>query len=114
MIEKTILDFLNRKLSNNVKALAELPEGEDPVSCVVIQKTGSTTNNTLHSATLAIQSYGSSLVNAATLNEEVKTIMEEAVSLNDISECRLNSDYQFNDVGRKRYRYQAVFDIWHY
>lgn len=115
MIEKIILDFLNQRLSNqNIKAYMEMPEGEDPVACVIVEKTGSSVENTLPFATLAIQSYGSSLYNAAQLNETIKSIMEEAVSLNDISKCKLNSDYQFNDVTRKRYRYQAVFDIWHY
>lgn len=115
MIEKTILDYLNRRLSDqNIKAYMELPSGEDPVTCVVIEKTGSSVENTLASATLAIQSYGASLYAAATLNESVKTFMEEAVSLDEISKCKLNTDYVFNDIERKRYRYQAVFDIWHY
>ncbi len=114
MIEMTILDYLNRNLSNNVKAYMELPEGEDPVTCVVIEKTGSAEYNRLKSAVFAIKSYGESLYEAALLNEEVKTIMEEAVTLNDISKCRLNTDYVYNDTARKRYRYQAVFEIYHY
>ncbi|MCR5584560.1 MAG: hypothetical protein K6F63_03885 [Lachnospiraceae bacterium] len=115
MIEKIILDYLNTKLSQTqIKAYMELPEGEDPVTCVVIEKTGSSENNYLRSATLAIQSYGTSLYEAASLNEMVKTFMEEAVSLSDVSKCKLNTDYVFNDVTRKRYRYQAVFEINHY
>ena len=114
MIEKIILDHLNRNLSNNVKAVMELPEGEDPIPCVVIVKTGSGKINMLSNATLAIQSYGNSLYNAAMLNEEVKTIMEEAVCLDEISKVKLNTDYEYNDVTRKRYRSQAVYEIYHY
>lgn len=114
MIEKIILDHLNRNLSNNVKAVMELPEGEDPIPIVVIVKTGSGKTNMLSNATLAIQSYGNSLYNAAMLNEEVKTIMEEAVCLDEISKVKLNTDYEYNDITRKRYRYQAVYEIYHY
>lgn len=114
MIEQTILDYLNENLSNGVKAFMELPEGEDPIPCVVVSKTGSGVTNRLPNATLAIQSYGTSLYNAATLNEEVKEIMEDAVSLDEISKVSLNTDYAYNDIVKKRYRYQAVFQIWHY
>ena len=40
--------------------------------------------------------------------------MEEAVSLDDISKVSLNSDYNFTDPDTKRYRYQAIFNIWYY
>lgn len=111
MIELTILNHLNDNLSGGVKAYMELPEGEDPIPCVVIEKTGSGVKNRLKDATLAIQSYGTSLYGAASLNEEVKTIMEEALSLDGIGRVKLNSDYNYSDTDKKRYRYQAVFDI---
>lgn len=111
MIELTILNHLNANLSGGVEAYMELPEGEDPIPCVVIEKTGSGISNRLKNATLAIQSYGTSLYKAASLNEEVKTIMEDALSLDGIGSVKLNSDYNYSDTERKRYRYQAVFDI---
>ena len=111
MIELTILNHLNDNLSGGVKAFMELPEGEDPIPCVVIEKTGSGITNKLLSATLTIQSYGTSLYNAASLNEEVKTIMEDALSLDGIGRVKLNSDYNYTDTSKKRYRYQAVYDI---
>ena len=51
---------------------------------------------------------------AAQLNEEVKEVMMTITILPSISSCRLNADYNFTDTTKKRYRYQAVFDLVHY
>ena len=64
--------------------------------------------------TLAIQSFSTSLFGAASLNEQVKETMEQIIELDDICKCELNSDYNYSDTNKKRYRYQAVFDIVHY
>ena len=115
MIEKTILDYLSQELAETgIGVGLELPPGKDPAKYVVIEKTGSSKVNRVLNATLAIQSYGPSLYDAASLNESIKTIMEEAVSLEDISKVSVNSDYNFSDPDTKRYRYQAIFDIWYY
>lgn len=111
MIEKTILDYLNSKLS--VAVYMEEPI-KPPKSYVLIEKTGSGKRNHIYSAMFAVQSYGSSLLEAATLNESVKNAMESIVELDVIGSCSLNSDYNFTDTTTKRYRYQAVFDLIHY
>lgn len=111
MIEKTILDYLDQSL--DVPAYMERPE-DPPEQYVLIEKTGSGKRNHICDATIAIQSYASSLYEAAVLNETVKTVMEAAVSLSDICRVSLNSDYNFTDTVMKQYRYQAVFDITHY
>lgn len=111
MIEKTILDYLNNKLSET--CYMEEPDGED--TFVLLEKTGSSLSNYVYSATFAIQSYATSLYEAAKLNEKVKAAMLTiADELNTISKCSLNSDYDFTDTTKKRYRYQAVFDLIHY
>lgn len=111
MIEKTILDYLNNKLSE--PCYMEEPDGED--TFVLLEKTGSSLSNYVYSATFTIQSYATSLYEAAKLNEKVKAAMLTiADELNTISKCSLNSDYDFTDTTKKRYRYQAVFDITHY
>lgn len=111
MIEKVILDYLNEKLS--VEAFMERPDNP-PESYVLIEKTGSGRRNLIYNSTLAIQSYAGRMVDAASLNEEVKTAMFEASALNEIGRISLNSDYNFTDTSSKQYRYQAVFDITHY
>ena len=62
-------------------------------------------------ATLAIQSYGGTMYQAAVLNETVKQYMDAAVALPQVSSVKLNSDYNYTDTEAKRYRYQAVFDV---
>ena len=111
MIEKTVLDYLITALSP-VPVVMEEPK--DKVSkFVLIEKTGSGEDNHINSATLAIKSYDTSLYNAAQLNETVKAKMANIISLPEISACYLNSDYNYTDTTEKRYRYQAVFDLFY-
>lgn len=108
MIEATIINYLNEKL--DVPTYAEVPPKADKSFCI-IEKTGSSVENHIYSATVAVQSYADSLLNAAKLNEKVIQAMEELPELAEVSACELNSDYNYTDTSTKRYRYQAVFDI---
>ncbi len=111
MIEKMVLDFLNSKL--NVVVCIEVPE-EPFEELVLIEKTGSSENDTLKDSTFVFQSYSSSLYKAALLNEEVKKQVKSLIELEEIIKVKLNTDYNFTDVQTKKYRYQAVFDMKHY
>lgn len=111
MIEKVILDYLKSSIS--VPVYMERPE-KDEGEFVVIEKTSSGKTNYIYQAAFAIQSFGNSLLRAAEINEEVKVAMDEIIVLPDISRSKLNSDYNFTDTEKKRYRYQAVYDITHY
>lgn len=110
MIEATILDFLNENL--RVPVFMEKPEGELD-EYVLIDKTGSSESDFIKSATFAIQSYSTSLYKACVLNEEVKGAMNNLISLPMISRAKLNTDYNFTDTTKKRYRYQAVYDLFY-
>lgn len=111
MIEITILDHLNAALA--VPVVLEKP---DPITgpFVFFEKTGSGKSNRLPSSTFAFQSYGTSLYEAAALNDAVKAAVESLVTLDEIGSVRLNSDYNFPDTTYKKHRYQAVFDVSHY
>lgn len=109
MIEITIIQYLGRLLEN-VPVLAERPEEPDP-TYVLIERVGSDVRNHISYATIAIQSYGPTLLAAAELNERVETAMAEITDLTDISRCELNSSYNYTDTETKEYRYQAVFDL---
>lgn len=114
MIEKTVLDYMTQALSVPVymEIPPEQPGVQTPASFVVIQKLGSTFTNRLDTATMAFQSYSkNSLLEAARLNESVKAAVENMVSLATVSNCFLNSDYNFTDTRTKRYRYQALYVI---
>lgn len=113
MIEQLIYNYLSVRAPFPV--YMEVPEGGGTPPFAVIQKTGGgMIDNLVFSATLAIQSYGGTLLEAAQTNELIKGLMASAVALPDVTRCRLNSDYNFTDTTKKHYRYQAVFDIIHY
>lgn len=115
MIEKIILDYLNGLPDAPAPALMEIPEGGVTPPCWVIQKTaGGTLEGHIGTATLAIQSYGTSLYEAAELNEALKAAMKGVTALPEIARCELNSDYNFTDTSKRLHRYQAVFDVIHY
>ena len=108
MIEEILLNYLSGCLS--VPVYTE--ESDDmPERYVLIDKTGGGGNAYMKEATVAIQSYAESLCEAATLNEQVKEKMYMIIELDNISKCSLNSDYEYTDTSRKKYRYQAVFDF---
>lgn len=108
MIEKIILDYL---AGAGVTAYMEIPEGGGVMPYVVIEKTGGSLDQHIRRATVAIQSYGASLYQAANLNTQIIALMEDIVLLPEISACELNSDYNFTDTTKKEYRYQAVYDL---
>ena len=112
MIEKIVFDYLNQALS--VDAYMEKPNIEDrPAEYVLIEKTGGSSDDKINGAVIALQSYADSLHRAAEINESVKDAMEGIVSLPSVFGCRLNSDYNFTDTAEKKYRYQAVFELWY-
>lgn len=111
MIETILLDYLDANAS--VPCYMERPE-RPPESYVLIEKTGSSRSNHINRATIALQSYAPTLYQAAALNEEVKTLMDESIELGSVCRAQLNSDYNFTDTASKGYRYQAVYDITHY
>lgn len=111
MIELIVKNYLSTKL--------EIPivfehQKNLPKEFILIQKTSGTRENFLNLSTIAIQSYGASMFDAAKLNEKIKNLMYDLITTSDVSSVKLNSDYNFTDTETKRYRYQAIFDIYHY
>lgn len=111
-IEEIVRLYLNDVL-DDVPVKLELPNNP-PSKIVIIEKTSGGEENHIKSAMLAIQSYGDRMLDAITLNERVKDAMNMIVALNEVCKCKLNSDYNYTDTTTKKYRYQAVFDIYYY
>lgn len=112
LIEKLVIDYLEDELDVNV--YAEEPDSNEK-SYVVIEKTGSGRENYINQSTIAIQSYGETLYDAMVLNDKVKEAMNELwIKSYLVTASELNSDYNFTDTKRQRYRYQAVYDLTHY
>ena len=111
MIEVELYEYLNSALS--VPAYMERPENP-PAKFVLIEKTGSEKLNLVTKATFALQSIAQSLADAATLNEEVVTVMDCMAGLDKISKTENMGDYYFLNTQRKEYRYRAVYGLTYY
>lgn len=112
IIEKILIEYLMDKLDTDA-VYAEIPEDAGD-TFILIQKTGSSTKDRIMTSTVAVQSYGPSLLDAMELNEQVKNAMDGLVVRPEIGSCRLNSDYDFTNAAKKQHRYQAVYNITHY
>lgn len=117
MIEATIISYLNN-IEGMAPAYAERPENIPP-KYILVEKTGTSTENKITTSTIAVQAISDtlqngSLLDAMQLNEAVKVAMADLVTLDSVSGVSLNSDYNFTDPTTKEYRYQAVFLITHY
>lgn len=108
IIEVYLIEYLSKELGVNVYGQEE--DAEDG-SYVVIEKLGSYVENFTRHATIALKSYGTTLLESAELNEKVKNAMDDVIKKPEISCSKLNSDYNFTDTTTKKYRYQAVYDL---
>lgn len=109
MIEVELLEYLEKNLNYPIAF-----EYEGLKECIILQKTGTSYQNGIKISTFAIQSYSTSLLNAAKLNEEVKDVMNLFTEHSNIVKSKLNTDYEYTDTKTKKYRYQCVYDITHY
>lgn len=108
MIEIIVFEYLKGFMEVPVKM--ERPANE-PEEYILLEKTGSSMEDQIYYATIAVQSYAATLKRAMELNETVKKAMEQLPLKNDVFGCKLNSDYNYTDKTKKKYRYQAVFDL---
>ena len=102
MIEETIQNYLRENAFPCYLSVPEKPSG----NFCVLEKTGSSYKDGIFTATLAVQSYGSSDYAAAQLSHRVVQTMLDADTLPEIVSCTLNTDYNFPDTTRKLPRYQ--------
>ena len=111
MIELIVKNYLSTKLETPIvfEHQKNLPK-----RFILIQKTSGSRENFLNSSTIAIQSYAESMFESAKLNEKIKKLMYDLITVDEVSSVDLNSDYNFTDTETKQYRYQAIFDIHYY
>lgn len=111
MIDIVILDYVSAAL--DVPVRMEIPEKRPP-RFVVLKRSGRGRENGLESANLFADSYGESLLDALELHEQVKDVLDTLDTLKEISSAELATDYPLTDTASKQYRYQAVYEIYHY
>lgn len=115
MIETVLYNYLKDLFyEDNIPVYMERPATRPSGAYIIIEKTGGTKTNKIPTATFAFQSYGDTLYEASALNDSVKSAIEMAEYLDEVSGVTLNSDYNFTDTASKSYRYQAVFAITYY
>lgn len=107
-VEQIVFNYLTAAL--NVPVFMSEPE-KPPARYVLVEKTAGSRRNHIKGAVVAVQSFGSSLLDTVSINEMVKEAMYLLPSRGDVSRCELNSDYNYTDPQTRRHRYQAVFDI---
>lgn len=116
MIEKTVLDYLNARLTT-ANAYVNVPYHKNPGQglYVVIERTGTQRTDMLYASVIAVQSYAPSLFQAAELDEEVRNVMFGLPNnAREVSGIRLIGGSNFTDPEQRQPRYQAVFEIYHY
>ena len=114
MIETVLRQYLINTLGASVPVFLEKPP-KPPGTFVLIEKTGSSMSNRIETAIMAIQSYATTMYQAAVLNQQIKQAMAAAPDhLAPVAAAHLDSDYNYTDTASKHYRYQAVFDVTHY
>lgn len=112
MIEKVILDYLNGEMS--VPCYMEFPEQDAPAEFIVVTKIGGSRTDWIYSSTFEFQCVSTSLEQAATLCETLKTVMDGAVALAEVCKARYAGDYNATFTASKSYRYKAVYEVIHY
>lgn len=113
MVENIIISYLNNHEDIAFPVYGDIPRNlRDGDFCYyLVEKTGSGNRNHIHTAQVVVQSYGTSKAQTAGMSENMIGVMLGITSLPAVSACHLNSDYDFTDTAKRRYRYQAVFDI---
>lgn len=107
-IEEFVISYLGEELEEiPVSGSVRHPM---PKEFVTVELIGSETVNYITSATLSIQSWAETRVEAAELNEAVKSAMEGILSEPEISSSTVKS-YNNPDLSTNKPRYKAVCEL---
>ena len=115
LIESNVIAHLSRHMTDCL-VCAEVPE-DYPAdgALVVVSRLGGGNTNHLRTARLAIQTYGASLLDAATRCEAAIAAMETLPAEDEcVTAVRIDTSYNFTDETTKRYRYQCVLYVTYY
>ena len=111
MIEELILNHLSEGVTEPV--YTETPP-RPPERYYVIEHSGGGGDRFLARSQVILQSVAESLYEAAAMNARAKAVMFTLTDLDAVTKVRLDTDYNFSDPVRKKRRYQAIYEVWHY
>ena len=109
MIEAILIEYLGAEL--NVPVFVMFPDTMPKGQFIVLDRIGMGKTNHITSYEMAVQSYGSTALDAATLNELVIETMENAIADDRFARIHLNNSQMQTDTTRKLNRYQSTFEI---
>lgn len=115
LIESHIIAHLAAKMTGCL-ICAEVPE-DYPAdgALVVVSRLGGGNTNHLRTARIAIQTYGASLLDAATRCETALGYMLELPADDPcVTAVHIDTSYNWTDETTKRYRYQSVMYVTYY
>ena len=111
LIEKVIRDYLLTKL--DVPILTEQPTGRVS-EYVVLQVTDRGWENHIESATVEFGCYAETKMEAAELDEALRTAMFDIIELSEISASKFGGGRDDKDDTLKRYRYRSFFNLFYH
>ena len=109
-IKKTIRNYLLEKIKN-VPIEVEQPTNESKY--IVFDVIDRNKTDHINAVTVEFYSYGKSKLEAASLDEELRTAMENIVELDSIFSSKLGGGDDDFDEDLKKYRYRAYFNIFY-
>lgn len=108
LIEMTIRDYLLGKIQN-IPIEVEEPTNESKYIIFRVIERGKL--DLIKSVTVEFYCYGESKFEAATLDEELRTAMENIVELGSIFSSKLGGGNDSYDTDLKKYRYRSYFNL---
>ena len=108
LIEQTIRNYLIEKIPN-VPIEVEVPEGESKF--VVLRVIDRGRINMIDAVTVEFLSYGNSTLEAAELDELVRSAMFDIIELDSIFSSKIGGGNNSYDEELKKYRYRAYFNL---
>lgn len=109
MIEAILIDYLTVAL--DVPCYVMMPDSMPKGGFIVLDRIGTGRTNYVTSYEMAVQSYGDTALDAATLNELVIEAMDNLLADDRFSRIHLNNSQMQTDTTRKLNRYQSTFEI---
>lgn len=109
MIEIITKEYLKSKL--NVPVYVGEKPSKKPSEYIVIQVIDGGRINMIDAVTFNFESYSTTLLKAAELNQKVKQAMYDIVELDNVSSSKCGGGGQNIDTATKEYCYEAVFNL---
>lgn len=110
-IEEYVISYLNSSQSlSGITTSGSIPH-PIPAQFITVEQVGGGITDHIPTASIAVQSWAASRAEAAELNELVQEVMDSILEEDEISQCKLDSSYNFTDLSTNHPRYQSVFLI---